>query len=216
MLHKEAVDPDTLELLKALQEKEYLKGFCLVGGTALALQIGHRTSVDIDLFSDFEFDAGQLLENLSSDFDFRLFYSAKNTLKGSIGEIKVDILAHRYPYVNDPVVIENILMASTPDIIAMKLNAISTSGQRVKDFLDIYYLFRQYSLTEMLGFYKTKYAAYNEVNVLKSITWFDDIDYSGWPVLLLDPKLKWPKIAAKITQETQKYLKTIYDNTMDN
>ena len=209
MLHKEAVDPGTLGLLTALQEKEYLKDFCLVGGTSLALQIGHRTSLDIVLFSDFEFDAGQLLENLAADFDFRLFYSAKNTLKGSIGEIKVDILAHRYPYVNDPVMIEHILMASVPDIIAMKLNAISTSGQRVKDFIDIYYLFRQYDLSEMLGYYKTKYAAFNEVNVLKSITWFEDIDHSGWPVLLLDPKLKWPKIAAKITQETQKYLKTI-------
>jgi len=209
MLHKEAVDAGTLGLLKALQEKEYLKGFCLVGGTALALQIGHRTSVDIDLFSDFEFDAGQILENLSADFDFRLFYSAKNTLKGSIDEIKVDVLAHRYPFVNEPLVIEDILMASTGDIIAMKLNAVSTSGQRVKDFIDIYYLLRQYSLAEMLGFYKTKYAAYNEVNVLKSLTWFDDIDHAGWPKLLLDPGLKWPKIAAALTLETQKYLRSV-------
>jgi len=209
MLHKEAVESDTLELLISLQEKEYLKGFRLVGGTALALQIGHRTSVDIDLFSDFEFDAGQMLENLSADFDFRFFYSAKNTLKGSIGKTQVDILAHRYPYVSDPVIIENIAMASTEDIIAMKLNAISTSGQRVKDFIDIYYLLRQYSLAEMIGFYKTKYATYNEVNVLKSITWFEDIDQSAWPVLLHDPKLKWPEIAAKITHETQKYLKSV-------
>jgi len=209
MLHKEAVDSGTLELLIRLQEKDYLKGFCLVGGTALALQIGHRKSVDIDLFSDFYFDAGQILENLSADFDFHLFFSASNTLKGSIGGVKVDILAHRYPYVSDPLVIYHITMASPQDIIAMKLNAISTSGQRVKDFMDIFYLLRQFSMTDMLRFYKRKYAVYNEVNVLKSLTWYEDIDMSGWPVLLTDPELTWDEIAATLTLETQKYLKKI-------
>ena len=62
MLHKETVDPSTLELLIQIQQKEYLKGFYLVGGTALALRLGHRKSVDIDLFSNFTFDAGQMLE----------------------------------------------------------------------------------------------------------------------------------------------------------
>ena len=56
MLHHEAVDTPTLELIKSLQDKEYLNGFYLVGGTALAMQLGHRKSIDIDLFSNFSFD----------------------------------------------------------------------------------------------------------------------------------------------------------------
>ncbi|MEI6579419.1 MAG: nucleotidyl transferase AbiEii/AbiGii toxin family protein [Eubacteriales bacterium] len=207
MLHKETISPHTLELLIRLQQKEYLKGFYLVGGTALALQIGHRTSIDIDLFSDFSFDAGQILENLSVDFDFKLFFSANNTLKGSIDSVQVDILAHRYPFVSSPLNIEHIAMLSTEDIIAMKLNAISISGQRIKDFIDIYYLLNSYSISDMIHFYKKKYVGYNEINVLKSLTWFEDIDHSDWPLLLRNPELKWPEITKKIILETRKYLR---------
>ena len=84
MLHQETVDESTLELLIQLQNKDYLKGFYLAGGTALALSMGHRKSVDIDLFSDFKFDTAAILENLSADFAFQLFFSASNTIKGSI------------------------------------------------------------------------------------------------------------------------------------
>jgi len=207
MLYKETVSPNTLELLIRLQQKEYLKGFYLAGGTSLALKIGHRTSVDIDLFSAYSFDTGQLLENLSADFGFNLFFSAANTLKGSINGVQVDILAHRYPYVSPPVILYNIAMLSTEDIIAMKLNAISISGQRVKDFIDIYYLLKSYSVSDMIRFYKIKYASFNEVNVLKSLVWFDDIDLTDWPVLLQHPELKWPEIMKKIRGDMQKYLR---------
>ena len=91
MLHKETISPHTLELLISIQQKEYLNGFNLVGGTALALHFGHRLSVDLDFFSDFSFDTAYLLENLSSDFDFKLYFSANNTLKGSIEGVKIDI-----------------------------------------------------------------------------------------------------------------------------
>ncbi|MEI6576810.1 MAG: nucleotidyl transferase AbiEii/AbiGii toxin family protein [Bacteroidota bacterium] len=207
MLLKEAVDQSTLELLIQIQKKEYLKGFYLVGGTALALIMGHRKSIDIDLFSNFSFDAVQMLDNLSADFSFDLFFSANNTIKGSINLVKVDILAHRYPLVCEPVILENISMLSVEDIIAMKLNAISVSGQRVKDFIDIYYLLEKYSIEEMLGFYKKKYAQYNEVNVLKSLCWFEDVDLSDWPVLLKNPKLTWGTIKKKIKVEIESFLK---------
>lgn len=209
MLHKETVDQTTLELLIQLQQKEYLKGFYLAGGTALALKTGHRKSVDLDLFSNFSFDAVQLLDNLSNDFSFTLFFSANNTLKGSINQVQVDILAHRYPLVGDPVVIENICMLSVEDIAAMKLNAISVSGQRVKDFIDIYFLLKYYSIEEMVGFYKKKYSQYNEANVLKSLCWFEEVDLSDWPVLLKTPKLRWETVKKTIIEATRIYLKQL-------
>ncbi len=209
MLHKETVDQSTLDLLIQIQQKEYLNGFYLVGGTSLALKMGHRKSVDIDLFSTFNFDGSQMLEHLSSDFPFKLFFSAINTIKGSINDIQVDILAHRYPLVREPLTIDNISMLSVEDILAMKLNAISVSGQRVKDFIDLYYLLDEYSVEEMIGFYKIKYAQYNEVNVLKSLTWFEDVDLSNWPVLLKTPKLTWRSVMKKIKDATNLYLKKI-------
>ena len=107
------------------------------------MKLGHRTSVDIDLFSTFNFDAWQMLENLSADLLFKLFFSANNTIKGSIYDIQLDILAHRYPLVREPLIKDEVSMLSVEDIVARKLNAISVNGQRVKDFMDIYYLLDQ-------------------------------------------------------------------------
>lgn len=209
MLYKETVDKDTLDLLTKLQQKEYLKGFHLVGGTSLSLRIGHRKSDVIDIFSNLEFDERALLENLTFDFPFRLFYSSKNTLKGGIGNVKIDILARRYPLINEPEVIEGISMLSIQDVIAMKINAITTSGQRVKDFIDIYFLLEKYSIGEMGSFYSKKYSQYNEVNVLKSLTWFEDIDMSDWPLILKDPGLDIGMVKKRIVSETNRYIKKL-------
>jgi len=205
MLYKEAVDASTLELLRSLQSKEYLKGFNLAGGTALALYNGHRKSADIDLFSDFSFDTERMLENLNQDFDFVLLFSAPNTLRGAIDDIEVDIIAHRYHLINDPVTEDNINILSEQDIIAMKLNAISTSGQRIKDFIDIYYLLDKYDLKTLLGFYLKKYDQKSDLLVLKSLIYFEDVEESEFPVLLKDPGLKWKDIKRKIEETVINY-----------
>jgi hypothetical protein len=201
MLQTNAVEAPTLELIKSLQNKSYLNGFYLVGGTALALKLGHRKSIDIDLFSNFSFDASELLEQIHQDYSYQLFYTASNTLKGCIENINVDILAHRYQLVAEPDIISGIASLSIPDIIAMKLNAISTSGQRSKDFIDIYYLLEQYILEDMLGFYKKKYNQDNLSFILKSLIYFDDVDLSDWPVLIVNPKLKWGDVKKRIEKE---------------
>jgi hypothetical protein len=204
-----AVETRVLELIRSLQKKPYLEGFNLVGGTALALQIGHRKSVDIDLFSDFSFNASDLLEQLHQDFNFQLFFTASNTLKGSINSVNVDILAHRYKLVAEPVIVNEVRLASIPDIIAMKLNAISTSGQRSKDFIDIYYLLNRYKVEEMLGFYKHKYNQENTSFILKSLVYFEDVDLTDWPVLVQDPGLKWAEVKKRIEKEVLEYAKRL-------
>jgi hypothetical protein len=198
MLHKGTVDPATLELLNSLQEKPYLRGFHLVGGTALSLWFGHRKSIDIDLFSNVGFDSSELLENLQQDYEINLFNTAGNTIRGSIKEVKVDFIAHRYPYLNDPIKIDGISILSVPDIMAMKLNAIATSGQRSKDFLDIYYGLNEFDLDHMLDFYKRKYNQTNITHILKSLIYFDDVDLSDWPVLILQPDLKWEDVTSEL------------------
>lgn len=205
MLYKEAVDDSTLELLRSLQSKEYLKGFNLAGGTALALYNGHRKSADIDLFSDFSFDTAQMLEDLVQDFDFVLLFSAPNTLRGAIDDIEVDIIAHRYHLINDPITEDNINILSEQDIVAMKLNAISTSGQRIKDFIDIYYLLDKYDLKTLLSFYMKKYNQKSDLLVLKSLIYFEDVEESEFPVLLKDPDLKWKDIKRKIEETVINY-----------
>ncbi|MDX9905285.1 MAG: nucleotidyl transferase AbiEii/AbiGii toxin family protein [Bacteroidales bacterium] len=205
MLPVKAVEDTVLGLIKSLQDKPYLDGFYLVGGTALALSLNHRKSIDIDLFSNFNFDAADLLEKIHQDYSFLLFTSAPNTLKGRIDTINVDILAHRYPLLEEPAEIDNIKVLSVPDIVAMKLNAISTSGQRSKDFIDIFYLLEKYELGSMLEFYKKKYSQENVAFILKSLIYFKDVDLSDWPVLIDNPKLKWTDVRKRIEKEVLRY-----------
>ncbi|MCX6285214.1 MAG: nucleotidyl transferase AbiEii/AbiGii toxin family protein [Bacteroidetes bacterium] len=202
-----AVDRSILDLIAELQSKHYMKDFCLVGGTALAIRLGHRHSVDIDLFTTTDFDTGELQEKLFHDFQFSVQYSATNTLKGTIRDIQIDCIAHRYPLVAKPVSEQGLVILSNKDIIAMKLNAISSSGQRVKDFIDIYFLLKNYSLDEMLTFYRQKYSLNNDAIVLKSLIWFEDTDLSDWPLMILEPKLAWAQVKKRLEKAVEKYLK---------
>jgi len=202
-----AVEAPTLELIKSLQSKPYLQGFYLVGGTALALHLDHRKSFDIDLFSNFDFDAARLLEQIQQDFSYQMFFSSTNTLKGSIGNINVDLLAHRYKLIAEPEMLHGVNVLSVPDIIAMKLNAISTSGQRSKDFIDIFYLLKNYDLGKMIKFYQEKYNQQNAGHILKSLIYFNDVDLADWPVLIENPKLKWVDVKKRIEKAVMEYVR---------
>lgn len=208
MLQTQTIDPATLELIKSLQSRDYLKGFNLVGGTALALYLGHRRS--IDLFSNFDFDVATTIELIQQDFSLQIYQTARNTIKGSIENINVDIIAHKYPLLNKPTEIDGIRLLSEPDIIAMKLNAISVSGQRSKDFIDIFFAMEndRYLIADMLKFYQTKYNQSGEMHVLKSLIYFDDVDLSDWPVLLKKPGLKWSEVCTKINRKVLLFMKT--------
>ncbi len=207
MLYTDAIETATLELLRSLQGKKYLKGFYLAGGTALALYNGHRKSIDIDLFSNFSFSASEIIESLQQDYTLQLFSTAENTIKGVIDNINIDIIAHRYSYLNPPGEINDFKILSEPDILAMKLNATSISGQRTKDFIDIYFVMKdnKYSLTDILDFYKKKYKQDSDMHVLKSLIYFDDIDLSDWPVLIRNKNLKWEEIKLFLEKEVIKY-----------
>ncbi len=173
--------------------------------------LGHRKSIDIDLFSNFTFDASQLIELIQQDYPLQLYNTASGTIKGSIGNVNVDIIAHRYPYLNEPSIIDGIRILSVPDLIAMKLNAISVSGQRAKDFVDIYFILEEnmFKISDMLKFYQLKYSQQGDMHILKSLLYFEDVDLSGWPVLLKKPLLKWADVKKKLEKEVLRYLKEI-------
>ena len=199
MLRKEAVTSGTLELLKELMQEELLKNFILVGGTALSLLIGHRISIDLDLFSTNPFDEQELFEYLEQNKNFKLDSLQKNTIKGQIGEIKIDLITHAYPFVKTALLIEGIRMASLEDIIAMKLNAIAGNGTRLKDFIDIFYLSSLFSLNQMTEAYSVKYDSRNSFIPLKALAYFNDINFQE-PVQMLTGKLPWQSIEKRINE----------------
>ena len=206
MLHKETVSHTTLELIKSLQADSMFQGFLLVGGTALSLQIGHRISVDIDLFTRDEFDTRELLEYLEQTYSFQLQYIHKNTLKGIIGNVFVDFIRHNYQLIDKPVSDSNIHMASIKDIAAMKLNEIDGNGTRVKDFIDIYFLLKKHSFSELIDFYCTKYESRNDFHIVKSLTYFNDIIVDDWPNMYLEKNLTMADLKNYILKKRDEFL----------
>lgn len=211
MLHKETVSDFTLDLLKSLMADEKLADFFLVGGTALALQIGHRISIDLDLFSRNSFSENDLLFHLEKTYQFKLDFQANQTLKGSINNVNVDLITHNYPLVKPLVTVDNVRMASLEDIAAMKLNAISGNGTRLKDFIDIASLSPKLSLAEMVMAYRNKYDSRNPAMVIKSLEYHEDINFNE-PVQMLDSGYSWQKTQARLRQMTRDPLKLFADN----
>ena len=197
MLHKETIDAATLELLKRLMGDERLQGFVLVGGTSLALQMGHRISVDLDLFTEKEFEADELREYLEQNYHLQSDYLAFATVKGEVEGVQVDCIAHAYPWLKPFAVEEGVRLASLEDICAMKLNAIAGNGTRIKDFVDVAHLSSRFSLEQMLKFYEEKYQA-NPLMPLKGIVYFADINKNA-PVKMANGKpLDWKSIEKRL------------------
>jgi hypothetical protein len=130
MLYKETVSAGTLELIQRLMKDEQFNNFNLVGGTALALQLGHRISIDIDLFSQKRFDTALLKEHLEKNYNAITVRTGNNTMAVEIDGVRTDIIAHQYPDVKAPVTVEGIRMASLEDIAAMKFNVITREPER--------------------------------------------------------------------------------------
>jgi hypothetical protein len=174
-LHFEAVSPELLELLQQLMRDEAISDFYLVGGTALALRFGHRESVDIDLFTHNAFDAPTLASRLKDRYGMTETETATNTVRGVIGGIKVDVIAHRYPQIAPVEIVDGIRMCSIEDAAAMKLNAIANRGSK-KDFWDCAELLRLFTRDELLNFCLRKYADDSLWNVEKSLCYFEDAE----------------------------------------
>lgn len=206
MLHKETVSKRTLDLINRLMADDHLKSFYLVGGTALSLMIGHRISVDIDLFTDRDFNAEKSSQYLQKHYQTDLNSISKNSVSGFIENIKFDLIAHRYPHVKPLLTIEGIRMISIYDIAAMKVNAIVGNGTRVKDFIDVYYLLKEMSFHELIDTYLKKYPNVNPVIAKASLRYYNDIDFTV-SVTMIKEELKWKDIERSIKKSISLYEK---------
>ena len=193
-LHKETVSDTLWWVLKQLMEIELLSPFRLVGGTSLSLQLGHRMSVDIDLFSDAEYGSinFDLIDaKLRETFPLvEMQYEGNNGFGKSyfIGKSENDIVKVDLFYTDNfirPIVIyESIRMASTEDIAAMKMEIIGQNGRK-KDFWDIHELMNTMSPEQMIELHSERYPyTYTKEELKVKLTDFQYADSDFDPVCL--------------------------------
>lgn len=195
MLHYKSVSAELLELLEFIMNQREFDEFNLVGGTSLALQMGHRISIDIDLFGASEIDEDLFLEVLKKFGTVQVIKKSKNILICSVNGIKVDFVNYQYRLLESPLLEENIRLVKKKDIAAMKVNAIAGRGS-IKDFIDVYFLLNEFSINEMIGFYLQKYSDGSEFMVRKSLTYFDDADNEEAPIMF--QSITWKEIKKTI------------------
>lgn len=203
MLHYETIHRDTLELLKKIQSLELFAGTRLVGGTALALQLGHRQSIDLDFFGKMDASLEEIAIELSDFANTKPLSSSKAMRFLIVDGVKVDIVNYPYYWIDNPVIEDGITLAGIKDISAMKLSAITNRGTK-KDFIDLYFLLKEFSFSELIDLYLKKYAGAQLFTVLKSLTYFEDAETDPMPVML-NP-VNWEEVKTVIVSTVNQYL----------
>ncbi|OGM15249.1 hypothetical protein A2V56_04085 [Candidatus Woesebacteria bacterium RBG_19FT_COMBO_42_9] len=194
-----------LDLIKGL---DFLGGeVYLAGGTGLALQLGHRTSLDFDFYSKIRFDPQLLAASFQEKSkDLKINSIVKDTLILTVDGVSFSLFYYPYKMIGKKVKVESINVASIQDIAAMKLVAVAMRGKR-RDFIDIYYLLKKYSLKDLLGFVKTKYPSFEEMMVLKGLIYFEDAEDEDLArgIKVLAKHFSWEDAKKKILQEVKRY-----------
>jgi predicted nucleotidyltransferase component of viral defense system len=203
MLQTRTVEPGTLGLLKILQQQPLLQNTFLVGGTSLALQMGHRFSVDLDLFTHQPFDASILLDALKENFEVQPL-TVSNTIFITVVEgIKVDIVHFKYPFAFPLIELEGVKMADIRDIAPMKLDAVTKRGSK-KNFFDMFYLFERFDPTQILEWYNQMFKHSTSLHVIMSLTYFVDAELTE-NTIVFDKKVTWEKVKNRMTEVVQQH-----------
>jgi hypothetical protein len=208
MLHTETVESGTLSLLKKLMALESLKPFALVGGTALALRYGHRSSVDLDLFLHENFDFKIIENELKIVFGSEFNYESGHKNIGIfcyIQRIKVDIVYFPPQPIAEIEEVDNIRMYSTADISAMKIQAILGRAMK-KDFWDLHELLQHYTLQQLIDWHKQKYPSQMlAISIPNAITYYTEAEESETPVSFKNQT--WENIKKDISKTVSDYLR---------
>lgn len=204
MLHYETVNPKTLGLIKKLQKLGAFSELRLVGETSLALQMGHRRSIDIDLFGNIQASSEELSQIINQVGSINRLNNSNIIHIYLIDGVKVDIVKYNYKWLEEPVIENGLVLAGKKDIAAMKLNAITGRGTR-KDFMDIYFLLKEYSIEDIFSFYEEKYHDGSKFLVLKSMLYFVDADKDDPCEMLID--INWNQVKSFIKEKVEEFIK---------
>ncbi len=198
----QALLPDTVRAVKLISEIPSIQKAYLAGGSALTLHLGHRISVDLDFFTQKKFDQNKLAIELSSVKEFREEGKSWGSVWGFVAETKFSIFYYQYPLLQKTIAFEGINISDKKDIAAMKIRALEDRGTK-RDFVDAYFLAKEFSLEQMSSFYDQKYGCLNDhlYTILRSLDYFADADSDERPLKMLT-SVSWDEVKQFFKQES--------------
>lgn len=199
----DTLSPNTLRGLELIGKEKWLNFAYLAGGTALAIRLGHRQSVDLDFFTPVKFDEQIILAQLKKTGQYESRQTAWRTVKGFLFQVSFSLFYYEYPILERSDDFLGVKIASLKDIAAMKINAIEDRGSK-RDFIDLYFLSQKFTIPEMLKFYDKKYHCLEDhaYNIFKSLNYFEDAESEKSPNMI--KSVDWLKIKNFFQSEVKK------------
>jgi len=196
----------TKNTLALLGRSHLLDDAYLGGGSACALQLGHRISVDFDFFTPEEFDTKELIKSLQKIGRFEVERKSWGTVSGLMEGTRFSIFVYKYPVLFPYKSIFKINIADLRDIVAMKIDTIATRGRK-RDFIDLYFICKKrISLEEALSLYNRKYGklSSNIIHIQKSLVYFVDAEIEEMPRML--KSVNWEDVKNYFEVEVKKLI----------
>lgn len=203
-MYSNTLASNTKQVLTQLSTLPIPANFYLSGGTALALHLGHRESEDLDFFSNKDFIPTRLQQTLESLGDLTSTELEDNTLNTYLSGVKLQFLGYPYPLLKPLIIWENIQLSSVLDIALTKLQTIGMRGSK-KDFIDLYFILQQISLSNLLKQLPTKYPQtdYSLPHLLKSLIYFTDAETEPMPRMHQDAS--WETVKSTLIKQAKSF-----------
>jgi len=180
----------------------------LAGGTALAIQLGHRVSHDLDFFTLEDFNIDNAISAIrKTGLPYRITSEGDGTLNAEIDGIKVSLLRFDHPFLETPLLVDGIPVAGILDIAAMKVIAISQRGLK-RDFVDLYFILREKPSHRIAEHMVKRFGPERvpPLHIGKSLVYFADADGNPEPAYIKGKAVKWVEVKKFFQQHVKQFV----------
>ncbi len=195
-MHRECFSENGWKILSNLKDIFNKHNAVLAGGTALALHLGHRISMDLDFFTGSDFFTDRLISEIRKrGLTFRLISEGESYLFVEIENIKVSMFKYEYPFIEKPITFEGIQVAGVLDIASMKVIAISQRGTK-RDFVDLYFILQDMPFHKIAEHMVRRFGKerINPIHIGKSLVYFSDAESHPEPDFLTGKEISWDQV----------------------
>ncbi|MDO8721208.1 MAG: nucleotidyl transferase AbiEii/AbiGii toxin family protein [Syntrophales bacterium] len=209
VLFSETISSDTCKLIEKIKNSPWLSSYYLAGGTALALHLGHRTSIDLDFFTESEVEEMTIVDHLRTEGNLRLDHMGSGTIVGNLDGVRISIFKYPYRLLDSLIKWNGLNVASIRDIALMKIVAIFQRGS-IKDFIDLFFVVRKFKPIDVLiAELSIKYGGvqFNTNHILRSLCYFEDAENEPMPSMIA--ACDWQEVKEYFVNEVKRLSKIL-------